>query len=383
MFDFDYYPHIKSAVDTEINKERHTHDAIYGLIEEFLHENRDTIIVSGKRSLQKFLKTPEDFLYEVYTTQAYKYALDVANRLADLLDGNHLINMETVLNPGRYVVKVNNRPYIRLDMLRNIDDVKVFSPIVIDKLYVIPPMLQMIQICATMYDITKYDEWAPTSELLKLVGADKVMGGGIKENPLEKFKENFVKGNDDIILIGDIAGAALYGGYYDCIDMISPLRVDFIVAELQKYRQEKLEYKQTELHLFSDYRLRKCVVRCDGHIVANIYNSASYEIIPYFRHGKYNIANKYVLMRFNLIEVWNLQVLVSKGTIELDYFKRKTTFKKTQFSNFLQVEDKKEFFVGEYRDEVLSTKLAKKEKWTQPPYFPQIYHKMTGNYKSM
>jgi len=381
MFDLDYFPHIKSRVDSEIDKERHLHDNIYGLIEEFIYENHSTIIVAGKKSLQKFLKLPEDFSYEVYTTQAYRYALEISNRLAEMLSGDYVVHMETVINFNRYVVRVNNRPYIRLDVLKKIEDIKVFTPIVIDKLYVIPPMLQLIQICATMYDITKYDEWGSNAELFQHLNK---IGGGFKENSLEKFKENFVKGNDDIVLIGDVAGAVLYGGQYDCIDMITTLRTDFLLTELQKYNQEKLEYSESELQLFSDHRLRKTVIRRTGggKIVANVYNSATYEIVPYFRHGKYNIANKYVLMRFNLIEAWNLQVLVGKQSIDADFFKRKSSFKKVQFDNFMQVEDKKEFFMGEYHDEVLSMKLVKTSKRTPPAYYPQLYVKNTGNYKT-
>jgi len=382
MFDIDYYPYILPSVTAKIAEERHTHDAIYNAIEEFIYENKSHIIVAGKRSLQKFLKLPEDFMYEVYCINALKYALDIANRLSDILSGEYLIGLDTIIYSNRFVLKVNNRPYLRIDNLRKVQSIEVFSPIIIDRLYVIPPMLQLIQIYAIMYDITKYEDWDTYSDMLKAI--QTITGGNVKSE-LDKFKENFVKGNDDIILIGDIAGGVLYSGNYDCIDMISPLKPDFIMKELQKYRHEKLEYVENDPQLFSDYRLRKYIIRAGtgGKIIANIYNSATYEIIPYFKHNRYNVANKYVLLRFNLIEIWALQVLLAKGNIEMEFFKRKLAFRKVQYDNFMRLEDKKEFFIGEYRDEVLDTKLSKKEKRFTPTYHPQIYMKLTGKYRTM
>jgi hypothetical protein len=366
-----------------LDKERQKYNHVYEIIEKYI-QNNTSIILAGNKSLQIILKEKQDYTYELFAADALIHANKLANILAESLTYDYVVIMQTIVPRQKFTIKINNRVVAYFTILPNLDT-KIYTPKVINNVQIIPPILQLIQTYNALYDIQKAGEWPKIMELEQKI-LKFTFGAGPPPNrcsPIKLFCENFAKHNDHIILVGEVAFGLIHDGFPCSLDIISDLDPELIRTELRKYYYpvESDDIREKPLLLFSDMRLKKTTIHINGKIIANIYNSASYELIPYFQYDNYNVANKYVLMRFALVETWVVTLLYLNKQIDEQYKDKVVARKKIQYHMFSKLEDKKEKFIGIILDEALYTKLKKKESKAFPEYFPQKMHKITGSYR--
>jgi hypothetical protein len=355
------------------------------VIDEFIKKENTNVVLGGKKGLHMLLHEDKVYEYQLFSTNALLYANNLANELAKFVGESYeyIIVLSTVVPYQKFLIKVEGRPLVEVNALpKGFQIEKFIKPLKIDDFPVIPPILQLISVFQDLYNPEKIDEWDDlrvTAE--KIIPLSPIMGAG--ETPNAIFMKNFIKLNPEIILIGDVANTVLNNvKHNDILEIITTLNIDFIMKEFKKYYLKPLHMKTTNLLVFSDYRLEKTVVKNDDkRIVMIIYNSANYELIPYFSHGNYNIANKYVLMRFALIDMFNVNMLMAMGHIDKAFAERRLSQLSNNYKHFSIMDDIKENFIGKVVDPGRELKIKKQENKLFMDYFPQKYFKSQGHFR--
>jgi len=393
MFLFDYFPYIEKDIKTNIQQERLRYENIYKLCDEFLKKNKDDFLITGNRSLQKFLGIEEDNEYEVYCKNALSWAYKLINFLAEHVDETVILSMASLVPYQKFGITFNGRQLIIIQALPQEITIKMTKPIEMSGLNIVQPIIQLIQLYQNLYNISLVDKWPKYREIDELIAkkAPIVTGSG-EETTL--FMENYVKHNDKIVLIGDSAYEVLNGVASTTISILTSLNQNVIAEEFKKYVPGFSIITQSLL-LFSDLRLKKTIFvissqQRERKVIFNIYNSANYEIIPYTTINNYNIANRYVLMRFVLVDLWHINILHALGKIETQYKDFRSARLRLQYEAFKSFntsiksnEENEERFLGTYIEEKLEWKLNKKNSGFFREYFPQIEKKNLGVYKSL
>lgn len=383
MFSFDILPFIMPSVEKIITKERSHMDSIYDVIDEFIKKESFNLVLSGQKSLNMLLHEAKVYDYQVYCTNALFYANQLANLLAESVkDYEYIIVLSTVIPYQKFLIKVEGRPLVEVNALpKSFQMEKFIKPRNIDGFNVIPPILQLISIFQDLYNPEKADEWDALREV-----AEKVIPlspiSGAKEGPNSIFMKNFIKLNPEILLIGDTANTVLNNVQHnDTLEIITALDTNFIFKEFQKYYLKPLTMKTSNLLIFSDYRLEKTVVKNDKRTVMVIYNSAHYELVPYFKHGNYNIANKYVLLRFAVIDMFNINMLAAMERLDHAFAERRLAQLSNNYRHFAIMDDIKENFIGRIVDPSRELKIKKQESRLFMDYYPQKYMQSQHSYR--
>lgn len=385
MFLFDYYEYVVKDIQKNIYEERLKYKKMYDLCEEFLRKHSEHFLLTGTKSLKRFLGLEEDFLFEVFCQNALSWALSLSNYLAEHTEEPIIFAMSSLVPYQKFSIKGNGREIIIIQELskesKNIT-VKMTNPINLSGFYLVQPIIQMIQVYQNLYNISLFDKWPDFLDLNGKIINKTFLGGAEVASGKELFLNNFAKHNPNIVLISDSAYEVLNDVQSNSVSIMTTISPSEIAEEYRKY-MPGFEVVSQSILLFSDWRLRKTVFILNGKIIFNIYNSATYEIIPHFKHKHYNIANKYVLLRFVLIDLWQLSLLLNLQKIEKSYYDQRIARLKIQFRAFNEQPDLKEGFLGIYKDEKIEWKLNKKFNSCKKDYFPQIQKKITGTYKSI
>ena len=74
------------------------------------------------------------------------------------------------------------------------------------------------------------------------------------------------------------------------------------------------------MNLSDDYRIRKFVisvtVKMNTYYIANVFNSAAYELIPFVSIDGYKIGTPDVLLRFMFADIWFIRILRFFGKMD-------------------------------------------------------------------
>ena len=171
------------------------------------------------------------------------------------------------------------------------------------------------------------------------------------------------------------------------IQIISPNHADTAAALVAHFGAtgvtlRKIKYDVKVPH---DHRLKKITLKAhiDGrdHYVANIYNSAEYELVPYVEHDSLRVAAPLVLLRFLLIDIWLLRFLAYNGTIKIGQYRSSAAIivQDTSVARDLwrAAGDALPVYIGTYID---IGKALRAEK-TPFPYYPEVYKRDRGSYR--
>ena len=91
--------------------------------------------------------------------------------------------------------------------------------------------------------------------------------------------------------------------------------------------------------------------------ILDIYNNASYELIPYKIKNDLKVAHPWVIQRFFYIQIWNLLAAYSIKSIELNSFTKYVgTIMEKIKKNKLDWNDLPELYFGTYENETQSYK---------------------------
>ncbi len=413
-------------------------------IEEFCAANE--ILIGGNNGIKLIMKqTCEigDYSYDLYSESAHKHARELTNALFKT-DAPHIpkitIHMNTNIPNKEFTIYVDHRQLVKIYSLDEYRGVSIYK--LIDKIEtegwftktqckVMGPEMFLINIYHKLYlpyakvpgGYTTYSEY---------LDRERVVFDLIKTYPEKSLRENNVVGAEDYVNMDQYTGGLDYGeitgcGYEDLMDLTNKIynaasecnaivsgdyaaeyylgekipnkRLEFLgdidiiipivkrIAESEGYKNIKVV--QFNVLLSNDFRLQKRTIYIiDGEKqtpLMDIFNSPTYELIPYIKYRGHMIANIYVTMRFKFISLWLLSIisnlhpqqnLVNKQhkpnfmiikTIEL-ISKIREKIEEMKPKELFQLTD----YAGIYKNEaVAKTQIIMSQKTRIAPYYPE------------
>lgn len=447
MFTIDQLSYVKEDFEKVMIDDRDKYSFYYDTIEQFISKYSDTdkpIIVGGSFGINLLLKKKkeiDDYTYELYSENA----LDYVNKLTNLLVKDHIIYTKTTIPYQQYMIVIDNRRMVYFNNLFP-GNTKLIKPIKINKMVVMSPEMQLIDLYRTLYSPQLAGNWETSvkdeNKLIKLMREridefssdlenvkqnSKIEGSSENDNQKinkkdrniieEAILQEFVLDNPKVVMIGDhalktimpiekntnIIACHVSGDYFKQItDIIHKASGRFV--SVVKYTRE--------MRILKDFNLTRTIVKVGSEQkeVMYIYNSPDYDLIPF--NKIYNsdknkklhfiqIGNPFVILRFMMINIWMLRLVGSKNADIGFVQKRITNIMKNLItlrtmmtnantittivekeSNLSVFQNKDYQYLGIYQNDIISQK--KKSKGTKKfnDYFPQEYKNKFGSYRS-
>lgn len=219
--------------------------------------------------------------------------------------------------------------------------------------------------------------------------------GGISDAHVS-LVTTWLESQREYAIVGNFALTCMNGGVCPTTGAVQIIvnnvkrAIDSLSAELSKFiPKASIETRVYDLQLPTDYRIKKHVVlvRVGKNIyyIANMFNCASFELIPMIRIGGLNVASSGVILRFLFIELWFVRVVREFGKLENNEYTELVT---TLFENIDTIHKSwnengklitQPMYIGTYIDEMIS----KKTEDMIPPYFPTQYKRENGVYRKI
>ena len=262
----------------------------------------------------------------------------------------------------KYTIEFNLR---RICYIINIQDNNI-SSIEVNingkNMHILNPILELINLYSLLYSTQKSVEWPSILTHIKYLESNvekyispKIftkLEKKIKLNHIYEYLYSYLQMSDHVITCiknDDIKNNTFLHGP---INIISCNSIDNDIASilryLQKYVNIRLVYKKNNITVLHDPLIKSYDVyvfmKVNGkelkeHIIT-IYNSASYELIPYNKINDINFADPIVQIRFCYILLWN-DDKVDKYLELIKYYKKKIDIyeeKKNYYGNFVDAE---------------------------------------------
>lgn len=225
-------------------------------------------------------------------------------------------------------------------------------------------------------------------------GKHKVRGG-ISDAHLPLVTK-WLESQREYAIVGNFALTCMNGGKCPTTGAVQIIvndvkrAIDSLSAELSKFiPKASVETRVYDLQLPTDYRIKKHVVLArvgrDVYYIANLFNCASFELIPVVHIGGLNVASSEVILRFLFIELWFVRVVREFGKLGDGEYSELVD---TLFENIDTVHKSwgergplvaQPMYIGTYIDEV----IGKKTEDMVAPYFPAQYKRENGAYRSL
>lgn len=358
---------VKKAEEFILTNDRAMFKPYYEAIEKFVDE-QDGIAIGGPYALAMIKKSYniEISVIDLYSDSPWK----TAKQLTMILYGIHNMHIEakticlkTVILDKEFAIFVDTRviakfysmdryrSVVLIDLMRNVKEQGFF---VNKPLRVLPEEIMIIDIYRGLYSPSKIGQWEDLYKL-ETVLFDRLRAKDINDIEGEtsrtggaKIDMNRVKGiikdmtwiiKPDDIIIGEYALKAkgIVDRVTNKLQFISSISTSILIREITNLLNRKLGlaeddktlklgYQKYDLAIPGDFMLKKVTIYIDidgkDQNLCDVYNSTSYEIIPYdvlADKGISNTSNKkygsyWVLLRFLFIEIWALQMI--KGVNE-------------------------------------------------------------------
>jgi len=356
MFAVDQVGLVREKMDQYVYNERLKFDSVYNIIEEYMVEangsksdKRDTrIIVGGSLGVNLLLergRTYRDFHYVLYTENSLIHANTLTNAIAkdNASRNNWIAKLKSTVPDVKYDIYVDNRLMVTIYTLRS-DPVKTYGliePVEVKsfdgkrKLLVLSPETHLLNIYRTLYTPSDSGLWEETLEneqlLYDLLKKRLSILGSSELSPDDRTRvensllKDFVGNNNKVILLGEHAIKIIKKDTVmssNIVNVISSLPEEESFAMIKSVIHKALGReipvtKQTRsTNIMQDFRLTRTTIKIGSDSnqkeVMYIYNSASYDLIPFNTITNADkvtmqIANPFVLMRFLLIDLWMIR----------------------------------------------------------------------------
>lgn len=342
--------------------------------------------------------------FDVYGENILIHANDLSNEIAKI---TVYVKLYTNVKNMDFTIVVDGDRIVNLYGMRK-SYIEVIDPVSVSNILLYPPELELIDICRRLYSPNHYDEWKDLEkkrESLLFLMRDRTFKLGGKcsnkniKNRIDKSNIiNWLKSRDDYVLIGEVALDYINGRdkNFQRIQIIVGESMNVFINELrnlilQSYGVYPLK-KEYHVGISTDSRLEKnviSVVICDEkkrkfktHIM-DIYNAASYSLIPYSKYNGMHIGYPNVLISFLLIDLWLVRTLNHSGNFTdkslKDYvryvFKHISFIEKISHSKY-----NNEYYIGVFSD-LMRYKRKQGTDNIYYPYIPEKYRFNKGCYR--
>ena len=335
---------VLSAQQFVLDNDRNNFLPFFIQAEKFCHEHN--VVFGGKIGLDLLVGEPltiDSYSWDLYCDNPYVIAKQLADELAQVKSIHipaRTVTLQTNIRYKEFTISVFARRLIKiyaLDKYRGIKLLELMGPITKEGYFTKLPVLcisgemQLIDIYRMLYSPARRSEWN------SILQSEKIIYNNIKNNIAEKAI-NIIGGshscrlhgemltaikNTDYVLIGDCALES-YGlsGNPERLQLITyePITAtEKMFTRALRHLNGKLISVKYELNLPTDFQLTKftlyLVSNKHQRPLADIYNSSSYELIPWWegtgKYKKIKIGNPWVVLRFMFIDIWILRILLN------------------------------------------------------------------------
>ena len=398
----------KKIVDDDRNK----YKKIWELLDDYCEKNE--IIISDKNVILKVKKTKEK--YNLYCMNPFKHALNIANMIHQNTS-EKLIMMKTEKEHEEITIWINIRNVITvysIERFKNLTTSQLINPIIYNKIFYMPPEIEIIEIYNDLYNPAKYGDWEKLLEneepniynlvlerkALNIIGASEAPCKKLRREIIESFKidiiQQYLYKKNNIVLIGFWAfellkkGRAKVCAEQEKIEIISSKMPDEILDEIKlKFKPDfEITIKEQELHIPKDFRTKRYtfyanIITKNGRVekpFLDLFNSTNFELIPYFIIDNIYVGNKFVLLRFLFIDLWIVGLAAKMGYFSDKALKEKIHKILDLINKVRGAESQIKNFLGTYRDYEIDKKINLLKTKKNNQYIPEKYLKDNGTY---
>lgn len=368
----------------------------------------------------------------IYGDYPFKHANNLANELYKLgEDLSYLTRFRTVIYQEEFWIDYASRPLCHIMSLTSYvlgnekrwNYTRALEPYYINDVPYLPPEIEIIDVYNKLNNLQDYAEFeeclfnkSKTRAGIETAnsGIEAVKGSGAftgktcrekKRDLLDLIKisviQDWLPKQRDTILIGSWAYDVMSNICInpDRIQIISLRHIDQIKTSLSLHIRkivQDIHINNTdsyELHLPKEYRTQRTILSLTIPSKTGLtekpflefFNAADYDIIPCYLIKHTNIANKFLLLRFLFIELWNLKILQTFNQIDTHYYNIKVKKIWDLIVKIRAIDYPYKTIIGRYEEYEISRKnLIGELKNTSHkfyPVFPKLVEKKNGALK--
>lgn len=261
--------------------------------------------------------------FKIYGTAIFKHANALANMIAESI--TIYVELSTILKNQLFAMKINGAAYFITFV--NIQPMAVggIQPYE-GKWY--PPEMELLTIYNMLYMPQHYGDWSDIKNVESRcweLATNRVRPPNRK--PTRAYPHNaaimkWLRNRTDCVLIGPRTTTHPSAIHYK-IQFVTCAPLADVVSDLTRTMGRlgtSITSKIVSAGLLPDeYRMFKAVVSTNtGEYIAEIYNTASYEIIPFIMVDNVQVAMPYVVLRFMWVDIISdmIRVASARGGLE-------------------------------------------------------------------
>jgi hypothetical protein len=311
--------------------------------EKFCEENN--IVIGGKIGVSLLLGekiSKDSWAWDLYCPNAFEVAKRMVETLFEVKSNhvdNRTVTLQTNIKHREFTISIEARNLFKifaLDRYRDVVLTEIMEPVVVkgwfgSNVKVFPHAIVLIDLYQTLYSPAKCKFWEDAYKMSEVVykGVTEYNGGFDRGIAEDIFLRSLIK-DPRIVLVGDHATSRLGIGKRTRIQLLTDIPIEelsamtsrVLNAEKNQLRRVKVTHDRTSyvkynLNIPSDFQILKHTVYAivGGEQVAlyDVFNSPTYEMIPYTTVDKIKIASPVVIMRFIFIDIWVLKLIIGIG----------------------------------------------------------------------
>jgi hypothetical protein len=270
------------------------------------------------------------FYWELYCNDTFNNAKRITDAIAQTKSPHinlDTIEMRTDIKHREFTIYVYGRALCKvyqLGQMRNMDLIKLMIPTICKSVFTdsnvkcLSEEMQLMDIYRALYSPGRFSEWeysiAAESSLYELFCKNypvKVGGGTPKDKISTKILSHIITGAD-IVLVGDYALREYkIKNSSNRIQILSSEDPVSLASKIGKAIGAHVSYTKHTINIPRDFQTEKYTYYTSSQIpILDQYTSPAFELIPYTVNARdIKIANPWVLLRFEYINLWVLRLI--------------------------------------------------------------------------
>ncbi len=354
-----------------VEKDRGRYQEIYDEIKRFCSEQ--CIFISDPFELLEIKDSyldvmhKKDFRYNIYSDDPYTHASALVKSIYECIKHNEkyerdvvLLKMKTIQERKEFTIEFDTRIIASIFKLQKQKERPLFAylpPTEINGSYYLPAEVEIIDIYKNLYQLESEGDFVVNlsyeQKLYDQIAHRKekgYLGGGCTDKKRELIEfiklaivTKWIKGRTDLCLVGVWAYEWMKNPKTICVNkekiqIVTDRPHTEILLGIEKFVSPMTKFQITAreqlLHIPKDFRTTRYTfymnIETERGIVEkpflDLFNCASFEVIPFSVQSEIQIASKYVILRFLYIDLWILKLIFNMGKISKDVLQMKIEY---------------------------------------------------------
>jgi hypothetical protein len=376
------------------------------------------MVIGGRVGIDLLTEKPyskDSFMWELYCDNAYHTSVGLADALAHTRSP-HIpphVALRTDIKHRELTIMVNTRMLFKIygmDMYRGVRLIKLMNLRTMPGYFSGPPLpllcmsaeMCLIDVYRRLYTPAEFvahfqEDIIIEQKLYDMVVAEGITGGGPAGQYYDKAKNNTLILRklaaspmiNNMAVVGDFAMPGPVKPEYR-LQLIYNGDIDQLTAMMDKILAQygKTIFVRYQLNIPSDFQIIKYTLYLkakDKMPIMDVFNSASFEMIPYWHGATLRIGNPMVVLRFLLIDIWTARLVSGmKGGLNMNAkiseLKGKFATMRKLAQEILKSDPRRIFQSKDYIGRYINPTVAKRNLIKQaglriPIYYPELLEK--------